>query len=177
MAQAHQGCALNACMSQLQDQSNSWFNKALLIIVPFMVGWFALNLPAGLGLYYFSNTMITSGIQIWLRKLGGTHCLHRRSSALTLLSSFTTGPALAPHVWLILVAAALLDGNTHQAGASAFEWQQEIGLNQARRSGEVADMQALMAFAVAEAEAAAALGDGSAEAVQQMLPMPQVCKG
>jgi hypothetical protein len=56
----------------VQEQSNSWFNKALLIFVPFMVGWFALNLPAGLGLYYFSNTMITSGIQIWLRKLGGT---------------------------------------------------------------------------------------------------------
>ena len=55
----------------MQEQSNSWFNKALLIFVPFMVGWFALNLPAGLGLYYFSNTMITSGIQIWLRKLGG----------------------------------------------------------------------------------------------------------
>ncbi|CAK0779373.1 hypothetical protein CVIRNUC_004757 [Coccomyxa viridis] len=110
------------------EQSNSWFNKALLVFVPFMVGWFALNLPAGLGLYYFSNTMITSGIQIWLRKLGG---------------------------------------------ASAFEWQQEIGLNQARRSGEIADMQALMAFAVAEAEAAAALGDGSAETAQQMLPMAQ----
>ena len=55
----------------MQEQSNSWFNKALLIFVPFMVGWFALNLPAGLGLYYFSNTMITSSIQIWLRKLGG----------------------------------------------------------------------------------------------------------
>jgi hypothetical protein len=36
-----------------------------------MVGWFALNVPSGLSLYYFSNTLITSGIQIWLRKLGG----------------------------------------------------------------------------------------------------------
>lgn len=54
-----------------QEQSNSYFNKALLVFVPFMVGWFALALPAGLGLYYFSNTIITSGIQIWLRKLGG----------------------------------------------------------------------------------------------------------
>lgn len=38
-------------------------------------------------------------------------------------------------------------------------------------------MQALMAFAVAEAEAAAALGDGSAETAQQMLPMAQVREG
>ena len=36
-----------------------------------MVGWFALNLPAGLSLYYFSNTVLTSGQQIFLRKLGG----------------------------------------------------------------------------------------------------------
>ena len=38
-------------------------------------------------------------------------------------------------------------------------------------------MQALMAFAVAEAEAAAALGDGSAETAPQMLPMAQVREG
>lgn len=36
-----------------------------------MVGWFSLNLPAGLSLYYFSNTAFTSGQQIFLRKLGG----------------------------------------------------------------------------------------------------------
>ncbi|CAL5218929.1 g676 [Coccomyxa viridis] len=114
------------------EQSNSWFNKALLIFVPFMVGWFALNLPAGLGLYYFSNTMITSSIQIWLRKLGG---------------------------------------------ASAFEWQQEIGLNQARRTGEVADMDALLAFAVAETQAAAALGDGSSMPAQPEMLMSQAAEG
>jgi len=38
-----------------------------------MVGWFALNLPAGLSLYYFSNTVFTSGQQIFLRKLGGAN--------------------------------------------------------------------------------------------------------
>lgn len=39
--------------------------------LPLMVGWFSLNLPAGLSLYYFSNTVFTSGQQIFLRKLGG----------------------------------------------------------------------------------------------------------
>ena len=89
------------------------------MFVPFMVGWFALNLPAGLGLYYFSNTMITSGIQIWLRKLGGTHLPHRRSPALLLPPSCITALALAPHVWLVVLqtcqhvsfmARTLLDG-------------------------------------------------------------------
>ena len=60
------------------------------------------------------------------------------------------------------------------AGASAFEWQQEIGLNQARRTGEVADMDALLAFAVAETQAAAALGDGSSQAAQPDMLMAQV---
>lgn len=68
--------ALTKCLHAVQEQSNSLFNKALLVFVPFMVGWFALNLPAGLGLYYFSNTIITSSIQIWLRKLGGMPSSH-----------------------------------------------------------------------------------------------------
>lgn len=36
-----------------------------------MIGWFSLNLPSGLSLYYFSNTVFTSAQQIFLRKLGG----------------------------------------------------------------------------------------------------------
>lgn len=40
-------------------------------LLPLMVGWFSLNVPSGLALYYFSNTVFTTGIQIWLRKLGG----------------------------------------------------------------------------------------------------------
>ncbi len=37
------------------------------------------------------------------------------------------------------------------AGAKAFEWQQEIGLNQARRSGEVAVLDNLLEFHLEEA--------------------------
>jgi len=36
-----------------------------------MVGWFALNVPSGLALYYLSNTLVTMGQQVYLRKLGG----------------------------------------------------------------------------------------------------------
>ena len=54
------------------DDDGAALSKTLLAAVPFMVGWFALNVPSGLSLYYFSNTVITSAIQIWLRKLGGT---------------------------------------------------------------------------------------------------------
>eukprot|EP00884_Botryococcus_braunii_P018803 jgi/Botrbrau1/5606/Bobra.97_2s0029.1 len=73
------------------DDENANTQKALLGALPLVVGYFALIVPSGLGLYYFSNTVLTSAIQIWLRKLGG---------------------------------------------AAAFEFQQEIGLGQARRAGE-----------------------------------------
>jgi len=45
--------------------------RALAVALPLMVGWFALNVPSGLGLYYLSNTLATMGQQVWLRKLGG----------------------------------------------------------------------------------------------------------
>lgn len=36
-----------------------------------MIGWFALNVPSGLSLYYFANTVFTTAQQIYLKKLGG----------------------------------------------------------------------------------------------------------
>lgn len=58
-------------VQQEEEEKNGALQKALTIGLPFMVGWFALNLPAGLSLYYFSNITLTSAQQIWLRKLGG----------------------------------------------------------------------------------------------------------
>ena len=45
--------------------------QVILKFLPLMIGWFSLNLPSGLGLYYFANTFLTTAQQIWLRKLGG----------------------------------------------------------------------------------------------------------
>lgn len=53
------------------DDENATTQKALLAALPLLVGYFSLVVPSGLGLYYFSNTVLTSAIQIWLRKLGG----------------------------------------------------------------------------------------------------------
>ena len=55
--------------------------QALLAFLPLMVGYFALNVPSGLSLYYFANTVITSGQQIWLRKLGGAALPHTQRCA------------------------------------------------------------------------------------------------
>ena len=40
-------------------------------VLPLMIGWFALNVPSGLSLYYFSNTVFTTASQVYLKKLGG----------------------------------------------------------------------------------------------------------
>lgn len=53
------------------NADNANVQKALFLGLPLMVGWFALNVPSGLSLYYFSNTVFTSAQQIFLRKLGG----------------------------------------------------------------------------------------------------------
>lgn len=45
--------------------------KYILAFLPLLVGYFALNVPSGLSLYYFSNTILTTGQQYWLRNLGG----------------------------------------------------------------------------------------------------------
>lgn len=53
------------------NAENANVQKALYFGLPLMIGWFSLNLPSGLSLYYFTNTIFTSAQQIFLRKLGG----------------------------------------------------------------------------------------------------------
>jgi YidC/Oxa1 family membrane protein insertase len=104
------------------EGAGAQFTKALVGGLPLLVGWFALNVPSGIALYYFANTVLTSAVQIWLRKLGG---------------------------------------------ATAFEFQQEVGVSQAKRSelvpsaegaegaGEAGGAQGGRAAAAAAAAAAA----------------------
>ena len=53
------------------EADNAKVQKTIFLLLPLMVGWFALNVPSGLSLYYFSNTVFTSAQQVFLRKLGG----------------------------------------------------------------------------------------------------------
>ncbi|WIA11416.1 hypothetical protein OEZ85_011533 [Tetradesmus obliquus] len=53
------------------NAENANTQRALYTFLPMMIGWFALNVPSGLGLYYLANTVMTTLIQVWLRKLGG----------------------------------------------------------------------------------------------------------
>lgn len=86
------------------NSENANVQKALYYGLPLMVGWFSLNLPSGLSLYYFSNTVFTSAQQIFLRKLGGATLAEydlgpielgkARRSGQTVTSATTSGESL-----------------------------------------------------------------------------------
>ncbi|EFN53413.1 hypothetical protein CHLNCDRAFT_136603 [Chlorella variabilis] len=58
---------------QTDDSGAAKFTQNLVKVLPLMIGWFALNVPAGLSLYYFSNTVFTTAQQVYLKKLGGAN--------------------------------------------------------------------------------------------------------
>jgi len=45
-----------------QQQSN-----VILKILPIMIGWFALNVPAALSVYWITNNFITTATSLWIR--------------------------------------------------------------------------------------------------------------
>lgn len=55
-------------------QTNDPTQKNTLIIfkfLPLMIGYFSLSVPSGLTIYWFTNNVLSTAQQIWLRKLGG----------------------------------------------------------------------------------------------------------
>ncbi|BDA47392.1 Inner membrane protein PPF-1, chloroplastic [Coccomyxa sp. Obi] len=46
------------------QQSAQWILKFL----PLMIGWFSLNVPSGLTIYWFINNVLSTAQQIWLKK-------------------------------------------------------------------------------------------------------------
>lgn len=55
-------------------QTNDPTQKNTLLIfkfLPLMIGYFSLSVPSGLTIYWFTNNVLSTAQQIWLRKLGG----------------------------------------------------------------------------------------------------------
>ncbi|XP_066364683.1 ALBINO3-like protein 1, chloroplastic [Miscanthus floridulus] len=45
--------------------------QAVTKFLPLLVGYFALSVPSGLGLYWLTNNILSTAQQVWLQKLGG----------------------------------------------------------------------------------------------------------
>jgi membrane protein insertase Oxa1/YidC/SpoIIIJ len=46
------------------NDENANTQRVLIYLLPLSIGWFALNVPSGLSLYYFANTAFTSAQQV-----------------------------------------------------------------------------------------------------------------
>ena len=51
------------------EDSQSQTAGAVLRLLPFMLGWFAMNAPAGLGLYWVFNNILTTATTVTVKKL------------------------------------------------------------------------------------------------------------
>uniref|UniRef100_A0A453DZL5 Membrane insertase YidC/Oxa/ALB C-terminal domain-containing protein n=1 Tax=Aegilops tauschii subsp. strangulata TaxID=200361 RepID=A0A453DZL5_AEGTS len=59
-------------MKPPQSTDPSQKNTQLILkFLPFMIGYFSLSVPSGLSIYWFTNNVLSTAQQIWLRKLGG----------------------------------------------------------------------------------------------------------
>lgn len=59
-------------MQTPQSDDPSQKNTQLILkFLPLMIGYFSLSVPSGLSLYWFVNNLLSTGQQVYLRKLGG----------------------------------------------------------------------------------------------------------
>ncbi|XP_042028601.1 inner membrane protein ALBINO3, chloroplastic-like [Salvia splendens] len=53
------------------DDPNQKNTLLVLKFLPLMIGYFLLSVPSGLSIYWFTNNVLSTAQQVWLRKLGG----------------------------------------------------------------------------------------------------------
>ncbi|XP_078446514.1 63 kDa inner membrane family protein [Wolffia australiana] len=59
-------------MKPPQSDDPSQKNSLLVLkFLPLMIGYFSLSVPSGLSIYWFVNNVLSTGQQVWLRKMGG----------------------------------------------------------------------------------------------------------
>lgn len=54
-------------MQPKTDDSQQQSANAILKVLPFMIGWFALNVPAALGIYWCVNNIVTTASTLYVR--------------------------------------------------------------------------------------------------------------
>lgn len=59
--------------SSQSNDPNMKSSQAITKFLPLMIGYFALSVPSGLSLYWFTNNILSTAQQVWLQKLGGAN--------------------------------------------------------------------------------------------------------
>lgn len=73
-----------------QQQSN-----AILKVLPLMIGWFSLSVPAALSVYWVTNNIVTTASSLWIRNSMPKTAPKTASSGATTTST-TTQPIFTP---------------------------------------------------------------------------------
>ncbi|KAF8070861.1 ALB3.1 [Scenedesmus sp. PABB004] len=149
------------------NAENAGTQRALYALLPLMVGWFALNVPSGLGLYYLSNTALTTGVQLWLRKLGGADVQVNELGPITRVGTARRlgAPAGEDGAWAPSAAfVAAVEADAAAAAAAA-------------EAGPMAAVQQQQQQAAAAAAAGDGGGDGAAAAAGAAAPPRRASAG
>ncbi|KAE8023591.1 hypothetical protein FH972_009268 [Carpinus fangiana] len=56
--------------SSQNNDPNMKGSQAITKFLPLLIGYFALSVPSGLSLYWFTNNILSTAQQVWLQKLG-----------------------------------------------------------------------------------------------------------
>jgi len=64
-----------AILTPKTDDPQQQQSQAILKFLPLMIGWFSLNVPSGLGLYWMTNNIVTTLTTVLIRKSVGTPAL------------------------------------------------------------------------------------------------------
>ncbi|KAK9707476.1 hypothetical protein RND81_07G200000 [Saponaria officinalis] len=63
--------SIQIMQSSQPDDPNLKSSRAITNFLPLMIGYFALSVPSGLSLYWFTNNILSTLQQVWLQKMGG----------------------------------------------------------------------------------------------------------
>merc|ERR1712087_894727 len=59
---------MGALLTPKTDDPEQQQSQAILKFLPLMIGWFSLNVPSGLGLYWMTNNIVTTATTLLIRR-------------------------------------------------------------------------------------------------------------
>jgi len=82
---------------QSDAQQPEGASAAILNILPFMIGWFSLNVPSGLGIYWIVNNVVTTALSAFLRaEMAKDPAIMALQSNVGVAPTPTSGPGTTP---------------------------------------------------------------------------------
>ncbi|XP_043687091.1 inner membrane protein PPF-1, chloroplastic-like isoform X3 [Telopea speciosissima] len=71
IAARQNGSGISWLIPFVTDDPSQKNTLLILKFLPLMIGYFSLSVPSGLSIYWFTNNVLSTAQQVWLRNLGG----------------------------------------------------------------------------------------------------------